>query len=207
METKTPHILEQVRKLYGRYGIKSVTMDDVAQHLCISKKTLYKHFKDKEDLVRSIVFLENDIQSKIHSEILSRNLNAVEELLEVYNLIHKRFRDYNPSMEYDIRKYYPDLFTSIRDIRRKNMFESFLTNLNKGKKEGLYRKELNTNIIAKLHVFRVENLTENDLFSIEELISFQVFHELFVYHLHGILSAKGLIFFNKNFTKYKASLT
>ena len=206
METRTRHILEQVRKLYGRYGIKSVTMDDVAKHLCISKKTLYKHFKDKEDLVRSILFLEHDIQSKIHREIFSRNLNAVEELLAVYNLIHYRFREYNPSMEYDIRKYYPDLYTSIREVRRKNMFESFLNNMNKGKKEGLYRKELNAKIIAKLHVFRVENLYENDLFSIEELISFQVFHELFVYHLHGILSDKGLVFFKKNFKKFKESL-
>ena len=206
METRTPDILEPVRKLYGRYGIKSVTMDDVAQHLCISKKTLYKHFKDKEDLVRSILFLEHDIQRKIHHEILSRNLNAVEELLEVYNLIHKRLCDYNPSMEYDIRKYYPDLYLSIRNVRRKNMLESFLANLNKGKKEGLYRKELNTNIIAKLHLFRVENLHENDLFSIEELVTLDVFHELFVYHLHGILSAKGLDFFKKNFTKFKASL-
>jgi len=182
-------------------------MDDVAQHLCISKKTLYEHFKDKEDLVRSILFLEHETHHKIHDEILARNLNAVEELLEVYNLIHKRFREYNPSMEYDIRKYYPDLYVSIREVRRKNMFESFLNNMNKGKREGLYRKELNAKIIAKLHVFRVENLYENDLFSIEELISFNVFHELFVYHLHGILSTKGLIFFKKNFKKYKASLT
>ena len=206
METRTLHILEQVSKLYGRYGIKSVTMDDVARHLCISKKTLYEHFKDKEDLVRSILFLEHGIQNKMHNEILARDLNAVEELLEVYNLIHTRFRDYNPSMEYDVRKYYPDLHINIREVRRKNMFESFLNNMNKGKKEGLYRKELNTRIIAKLHVFRVENLYENDLFSIEELISFHVFHELFVYHLHGILSAKGLTFFKKNFKKFKASL-
>jgi TetR/AcrR family transcriptional regulator, cholesterol catabolism regulator len=207
MEGRTLHILEQVRELYGRYGIKSVTMDDVAQHLCISKKTLYEHFKDKEDLVRSIIYLEHEIYNKIHDEILSRNLNSIEELLEVYKLIHTRFREYNASMEYDLRKYYPDLFLNIRDFRRKNMFESFLNNMNKGKKEGVYRKELNTKIIAKLHVFMVENLYDNDLFSIEELISSQVFHELFVYHLYGILSGKGLIFFTRNFRKFKASLT
>jgi TetR/AcrR family transcriptional regulator, cholesterol catabolism regulator len=206
MEERTQHILEQVRKLYIRYGIKSVTMDDVAQHLCISKKTLYEHFKDKEDLVRSILVLEHDIHHRIHREIFSRNLNAIEELLEVYKLIHMRFREYNPSMEYDIRKYYPDLYTSIREIRRKHMLDSFLANMNKGKKEGLYRKELDVNIIAKLHVFRFENLYENDLFPIEELISFNVFHELFVYHMHGILSTKGIGFFTKNFSRITASL-
>jgi TetR/AcrR family transcriptional regulator, cholesterol catabolism regulator len=206
MAVREQFILEQVRRLYRRYGIKSVTMDDVAHHLNISKKTLYEHFNDKEDLVRSILILENDIHTKVLAEIVSQELNAVEELLEVYRQIHKRFRDYNPSMEYDIRKYYPDLYTNIREIRRKNMLDSFLNNMNKGKKEGLFRQDLNTKIIARLHVLRIENLYDNDLFSIEELTSFNVFHELFVYHMHGILSDKGLRLFRKNFKKFKTSL-
>lgn len=207
MDIRTKQILEQVRKLYRRYGIKSVTMDYVARQLCISKKTLYEHFRDKEDLVRSILFLEHEIHAGIHDEIAAQNQNAVEEILAVYKLIHKRFLDYNPSMEYDIRKYYPDLYKDIKEIRRKYMYESFLRNMNKGKKEGLYRRELNANIIARLHVFRIENLYDNDLFSIEEITSFQVFQELFVYHLHGILSTSGLAFFRKNYNKMKETLT
>jgi TetR/AcrR family transcriptional regulator, cholesterol catabolism regulator len=207
MEERTQYILEQVRKLYKRYGIRSVTMDDVSQHLGISKKTLYEHFRDKEELVRSILFLEHEIQEKVHKEIRSQELNALEELLVVYNHIRTRFRDYNPSMEYDIRKYYPELYGSIKEIRRKSMIESIHKNISKGKKEGLYRRELNTGIIAKVHVSRFENLFENGLFSMEELMSFEVFHELFIYHLHGILSPKGLVFFRRNFRKFKGLLT
>jgi TetR/AcrR family transcriptional regulator, cholesterol catabolism regulator len=206
MASRTQHILEQARKLYVRYGIKSVTMDDVAQHLCISKKTLYEHFKDKEDLVRSILVHDSSIHHKIHHEIFSKNLNAVEELLEVYRMIHKRFRDYNPSMEYDIRKYYPDLYLSIREIRRNNMLKYFTENMEKGKQEGLYRKTLDVMIIAKLQVFRFENLFDNDLLSLQEVINLKVFHELFIYHMHGILSDKGLAFFKRNFKKLTASL-
>ena len=182
-------------------------MDDVARHLCISKKTLYEYFQDKEELVRSVVFLEHEAGLKLYSEIQKQEYNAVEELLEVYRLLHKKFQEYHPSMEYDIRKYYPDLFIEIKEVRRKYMIESFLRNLNKGKKEGLYRKEMNSRIIAKLHLLRIENMSETDLFSDEKLSSQQIFHEMFIYHLHGILSPAGLTFFDSKIRKQKDSIT
>jgi AcrR family transcriptional regulator len=207
MDEKTRHILEQVRKLYHRYGIKSVTMDDVAKHLCISKKTLYEHFTDKEDLVSNIVLMDYSNRNRFFQEIKNKNLNAIEELFEVYRMINTMFRDYNSSMEYDIHKYYPDLYTRVKEIRRKNMYQTMYTNMNKGKKEGLYRKELHSKIIARMHVFKVENMFDNDIFSMEELSSAKVFNEVFVYHMQGIMSAKGRSFFEKNFARLKADLS
>jgi TetR/AcrR family transcriptional regulator, cholesterol catabolism regulator len=201
MEEKVQHIITHVSKLYQRYGIKSVTMDDVARHLCISKKTLYEYFNDKEDLVNQVLLQAYEKSGVFFSEIEKKNLNALEELLEVYKLIHTMFVDYNPSMEYDVRKYYPDLHSRFREMRRKRMYESAYRNLNNGKKEGLYRKDINSRVIAKLHVFRVENMFENDLFSIEEITSMKVFHQMFFYHVYGILSEKGHEFFEKNFRK------
>ena len=110
-------------------------------------------------------------------------------------------------MEYDLRKYYPDLFVKIKEIRRKRMYESSYSNMIKGKREGLFRKELNARIISKLHVFRTENLLDSDLFSVEEVTSFKMFHEIFVYHLQGILSHEGRTFFETNFDKFKATLS
>jgi AcrR family transcriptional regulator len=207
MDEKTRHILEQVRKLYHRYGIKSVTMDDVAKHLCISKKTLYEHFTDKEDLVSNIVLMDYSNRNRFFQEIKNKNLNAIEELFEVYRMINTMFRDYNSSMEYDIHKYYPDLYTRVKEIRRKNMYQTMYTNMNKGKKEGLYRKELHSKIIARMHVFKVENMFDNDIFSMEELSSAKVFNEVFVYHMQGIMSAKGRSFFERNFARLKADLS
>jgi TetR/AcrR family transcriptional regulator, cholesterol catabolism regulator len=206
MEEKVRHIIEQVRKLYQRYGIKSVTMDDVARHLNISKKTLYEFFTDKEDLVKQVMFLNHESQEKYFSEIEKRELNAVEEVMHVYKLIHGIYSNYNPSMEYDIRKYYPALYVKIREMRRKRMLESAYRNLNKGKKEGLYRKDLNSRIIAKLHVIRIENMFDSDLITLEEITSFKVYHELFVYHIYGILSAEGRKFFEENFRKFRSGL-
>ncbi|MCX6304869.1 MAG: TetR/AcrR family transcriptional regulator [Bacteroidetes bacterium] len=206
MNPKAIFILEQVGRLYRRYGIKSVTMDDVASHLGVSKKTIYEFFSDKEDLVRQVLLYEHDHRCGFLSAIENKKFNAIEELFEVYKMINAMLREFNPSMEYDIRKYYPNLFLKIREIRRKRMFDSVYNNLNQGKKEGLYRKELNSKIIAKVHVFRNENLLDNDMFTQEELTSLKMFHEIFVYHLHGILSHEGRTFFENNFDKFKATL-
>ena len=206
MNPKAVAILAKVRRLYQRYGIKSVTMDDIAAQLNISKKTIYEYFTDKEDLVQHVLMFELENRSNELNAIEKQNYNAIEELFEVYKMINAMFREYNPAMEYDVRKYYPDLFMNIKVIRRKRMYESSYNNMNKGKGEGLYRKELNSKIIAKLHVFRTENLFDNDMFTQEELTSFKMFHEVFIYHLHGILSHEGRTFFENNFDKFKATL-
>ena len=207
MNEKASAILIQVRQLYQRYGIKSVTMDDIAIHLNISKKTIYEHFADKEDLVKHVLMFEHENQCSRLVAIEQQEYNAIEELFEVYKMINTTLKEYNPSMEYDVRKYYPALFSRIKETRRKRMYEASFSNMNKGKKEGLYRKELNSKIIAKLHVFRTENLLDNDMFTMEELTSFKMFHEVFVYHLQGILSPEGRTFFENNFDKFKATLT
>jgi AcrR family transcriptional regulator len=205
MEEKVLQILEKVRKLYYRYGIKSVTMDDVSSHLGISKKTLYEYFKDKEDLVRKVLLLKQDRVKAMFREIAGKNLNAVEELFEVYRILNELFKEYNPSMEYDIRKYYPDICSWDRDEHRKRMYETAYSNMIKGKREGFYRKDLDASVIARLQVSRVESMVNNDLFSMEELTSFKVFQEIFVYNLQGILSHKGREFFETNFEKIKSA--
>jgi hypothetical protein len=108
-------------------------------------------------------------------------------------------------MEYDIHKYYPALFLKLQEIRRKSIFDFAYKNLNKGKKEKLYRKDINTRIIARLQVFQVENLFESDLFSIQEITTIKVFREFFIYNLLGILSTEGRNFFNVHIQNLKAS--
>ncbi len=160
----------------------------------------------KKDLVRNIVLLDYNNRNKFFREIKNRELNAIEELFEVYRMINTMLRDYNASMEYDIHKYYPELYSKVKEIRRKKIYDTMYNNMNKGKKEGLYRKELNSKIIARLLVFKVENMYDNNIFTMEELVSVKVFNEVFVYHLQGILNTKGRTFFEKNFNRSKADL-
>jgi len=203
MKDKAQNILDHVSRLYHRYGIKSITMDDVSRNLGISKKTLYEYFSDKKDLVGQVLESEYTQRCLVFNALENRNLNAIEELFEIYALIKNLIRDYNPSMEYDVRKYYPELYSHLREVRRKVLFENSLRNILKGKKEGLYRKNLNAELISKLHLFRIETLYDSDLFTSEDLGSFETFHELFIYHLQGILSDKGREFFEKNFSRFR----
>ncbi|NQV03319.1 MAG: TetR/AcrR family transcriptional regulator [Bacteroidia bacterium] len=200
------NILNEVFPLYQRYGIKSVTMDDVAKHLGISKKTLYEFFIDKEDLVKQVLMHDYDIKLQSFLEIEKMNLNAIEELFEVYKMITEIFKDYNPSVEYDVKKYYPSLFIQLREVKRSRMLELSMKNMKKGQRDRFFRSELNVSLIARLHVFRVENLLGSDLFTMEELTSFRIFHDLFVYHLFGILSQHGREYMEENFTRFTTSL-
>jgi AcrR family transcriptional regulator len=192
MNKELQNILEKVGELYNKFGIKSVTMDDVARELGISKKTLYQYVENKNELVAKVLdhlLHEKDCSFK---EISKKDQNAIEELLEVGVHIMKSFRDYNPSTEYDLKKYYPDLFTKLHQVRRDRMHESILKNIQKGKKEGLFRTNMNDEIIAKIQTSRFIHMSTDDLFSPEEMLKPQNVLELFIYHIRGVANEKGL---------------
>lgn len=197
MSERELKIIGEAANLYKKYGIKSVTMDDVASHLGISKKTLYQYVKDKNQLVEKVVLEKIRYKEKEFMAILVKNLNAIDELLAINKYINTVFRDYQPSMEFDLQKYYPESYKILQSVRRKRMYETIHQNLIKGIKEGLYRKDLDIEIITKLHVFRCENIIENDLFTQDEITSSRFFNEIFKYHIHGIANEKGLKYFEK----------
>ena len=192
MNEELNNILEKVRCLYLKYGIKSVTMDDVSRELAISKKTLYQYVKDKTELVEKVIELEIEYHGKYFQDLFSRGLSAIDELFEVQKHVSEMIKNHNPSQDYDLKKYYPDLFQRINKIRRERMYNYILENLRKGKREGLYRNELNEEIIAKVQLLRIEKTFDTEIFTAEEMASAKIFYEVFIYHLRGIASEKGL---------------
>lgn len=192
MNEELKNILEKVRDLYVRYGIKSVTMDDVAHQLGISKKTLYQHVVDKNDLVLKVFELEIDDNCTQFECSFSEDSNAIEQLFDVHRWVMKRMKEHSPVSDYDLKKYYPDLYRRIEKIRRERMFEFVINNLRKGKKEGIYRSDLDEEIITKIHVSRIQNTFDSELLTNEEKTSFKVFYEFFIYHVRGIASEKGI---------------
>lgn len=201
MDTELKNILGKVNCLYRKYGIKSVTMDDVARELGMSKKTLYQYVKDKNELVEKTIELELNQNLCVINESLEEQLNAIEELFEVNRCIHQMIKQYNPSMDYDLKKYYPDLYKKAHEVKRKNMYTSVLANITKGKKDGLFREELNEEIIAKLYVSRIEGSMNSEVFTQEEILSSKVHKEIFIYHIRGMANEKGIDYLNKNIHK------
>ena len=197
MNNELKNILLKVRELYVKYGIKSITMDDVARELSISKKTLYQYVTDKDDLVGK--FIENEIELRFEQiyKCFKIGFNAIEELFEISFFMNRMMRDQNPTTEYDLRKYYPHHFQKTVKARREGMYKYILQNLKKGKEEGLYRDDMDVEIIAKLYLSRSENNHFSELFTNEEFTSVRLFIEILTYHIRGIATEKGIIVLEK----------
>jgi len=198
MEEKLKLLLTRVFKLYNKFGIKSVTMDDVSRELGISKKTLYQYVKDKAELVEKVVTLNTLQHRETIYNIVKENYNAIEELLAVNKYMNEMMKEQNPTLDYDLRKYYPELHSRLLRDSRQRMYDSIKQNLEKGQKEGLYRMDMDINIICRLHMTRLEYKYTSDSFTITELGSEKIMDEIFKYHLHGIASEKGLKVLNES---------
>jgi AcrR family transcriptional regulator len=203
MNEEFESIIARVTELYYQYGIKSVTMDDVARELGMSKKTLYKYVSNKDELVEYCV--DNLVQKRdcAFKEIEREAMNAIEELFLVNEHVVNMLKNYNPSTEYDLKKYYPHLYEKLRKFRRENMYEAVKNNIVMGKQEGLYRKNLDEDIISRVHVSRIENSFANEMFGIEELTSWKFIREMFIYHVHGIANEKGINFFYEKLKEFE----
>jgi len=110
--------------------------------------------------------------------------------------------DYNPGIEFDLKKYHTSVFHKIKERSHKNMFDSVLDNIIQGKKEGLYRKNINEALIAKMYVLRVEMIMESDIISRDDMRDPENFNQILEYHIRGIASEKGI----KEYEEYKKYL-
>jgi hypothetical protein len=191
MDEKAKNIVEKVSDLYLQFGIKGVTMDDVAHHITISKKTLYQYFKDKKELVWAVLE-HNDCEKKIDLSIFEQSSsNAIDDLFSFYNVQVEMIKSNKPAFVYDLKKYYPEIFLHFQKIKHKRVLESITNNLLKGKKEGLYRSDINEDILSRLSLMRIEGIMNTDFFSAEEIVSTDFFSEIFKYNVFGIVSDKG----------------
>jgi AcrR family transcriptional regulator len=142
-------ILNKARELMFQTGVKHVTMDDLATQLGISKKTIYQYFKDKDDLVSSVVEFELANHALICNQSMQKADNAVHEIFLLMNVIQEMFNRMNPLALFEIEKYYPLAFEKIKNHKDDFIFSMISANLEKGIEEGLYRKDVDVTILSK----------------------------------------------------------
>lgn len=195
MEQKEQQLLEQVDKLFMRFGVKSLTMDDIARELGISKKTLYLYCSDKEDLLIKSFAHHFKCEEEFQNTILSKKLNAIDEIFEVSKHVSEMLKTIHPSIHYDLRKYYPEAWKIFSEYRKNFMLKCVSDNMEKGKREGLYRANLNIPIVARIHISRIDIVFDGELFPANEFNFREVFFELIRYHIRGIASPKGIEYF------------
>lgn len=190
MEDKKAHITEKVAQMFLDYGIRGVTMDDVSHRLGISKKTLYQYFQDKNQLVEAVLIHIANNRFKDFAEIENQG-NAIEQLLCYMKIQLKMIKSYKPAFAYDLHKYYPDLFEKFQNLKLEKMIETVKRNTKTGVEQGLYRSDLDIDIIARLTVLRAETIINSEFFTQEEFHSTNLFKEIIKYHIYGVVSDKG----------------
>ncbi len=125
--------------------------------------------------------------------------NAIEDLFVVHSMINQIIRETNPSKEYDLRKYYPEINKRIHDLKKEKTMKSMLYNIRKGKKEGLFREDLDEEIISKMYLLRMSQIPLDESENVEEYTSSNFLYEMFIYLIFKIIANKNLsnIFFIK----------
>lgn len=198
MEIKE-RILEGTRELFFMYGIRSVTMDDIAKHLSISKKTIYESFSDKDEIVNKLIIQSIEVNLKELKKIENKSKDAVQEMIFIMNHISEMFSKINPNLIYDLQKYHSSAWKAFQSFKQDSMMRLFSDNLKKGINQGYYRKNINVPILSQLRVEEVTLAMNPLVFSPERYSLKEVQVSLLDHFLHGITTLNG----HKLLNKYK----
>ena len=197
MEEKKQSIISRTLDLFNIRGIKSVTMGEVCAFQRISKKTLYKFFRDKDDLIHSCMSYELQRNDEEVQRIVSKGLNAIDESFEISRYMIDQISDYNIVVFNELQNYYPNIYRLFEDHQNDTVRVSIIENIEKGIKEGLYRPDLNIEIVVGLHLTLMYNLFTANLLNTKHYSFTEIYQELFNYHIHGISSPKGIEYLQK----------
>jgi AcrR family transcriptional regulator len=191
MEDKKRIYLGKISRLYKDHGIKTLTMEAVAKHVGLSKKSLYNYFHSKEQMVDALFQYHFAKNREAFSTLARENRNAIEKLVKVTELLYLFFQEFSQPMLRDLRNLYPYL-----SHRNKNAFQEHLTkeianNINKGIQEGLYVNSFNVSLITHYFVFSLKHLLTNDFLTEKETTPSILYKQLIIYHIRGMASEKG----------------
>lgn len=205
MEDREQHILAEAGKVFMRLGIRSVNMDDIAQHLRISKKTLYQYVKDKNELVlRTVKQIGDHHRTCIHG-ICEQGHNAIDESFEISRFVASQVGQIHPSVHFDLQKYHPEAWELLQSTEREDIYRCIADNLRKGIEEGLYREDLDIDVIARIYISRFDVTFDGQLFPADKYSFEDVIWELFRYHIRGIASDKGRKYLMKKVQKERTT--
>lgn len=190
-------IRKQAQQLFLQYGVRSVSMDDIASSMGSSKKTIYQHFSDKDTLVEAVVdsiLQENYAECETNKKMAS---NAIDEAFIAINHTTELFNRMNPLVVYDLKKYHPKAYKKFLDYKNEFLFQILKSNISWGIKDGLFRNDLNVEVISR---FRVEGilLTFMPDFQSKTNVGIAELHkELFYFFLYGLSTPKGYALITK----------
>ena len=190
-------ILLKARDLITRHGVKHVTMDDLASQLGISKKTIYQFYKDKDALVMAVINFELEEQALKCQKTQDIAENAVHEMFMILEDIQQMFKNMNPMTMTELQKYYPEAFLRIQKHKDDFMHQIIKTNLIKGIEQGVYRSEIDPEILS---IYRLETSFvpfNAQLYPFSKFDIGKVTLQIIENFIYGVMSIKGLEYMEK----------
>lgn len=190
-------IITEISDLLMRYGVRSVTMDEIARHLSISKKTIYQYFKDKDEIVQLATDAHLEKEKGDFDEITSTSENAIEELFRTSQCLRNNIRDINPALLFDIKKLYPAAWAKWVQFKEQYIFNQIVDNLRRGMEEGYFRSDIQPEVLAILRVNEVEMSFNENVYPHEDFDFRVVQMQLMDHYIWGIVTEKGANLYKK----------
>lgn len=192
-------IVVKAHELFMRYGIRSVSMDEVANQLGMSKKTIYQFYADKDALVEDVIDIEinsNQLECTRHQQ---KSENSIHEIFMAVDMLLELLTKMNPSVIFDLDRYHPKAFKKYNDYKNKFLYAIIKENLDAGKRDGLYREEIQTDIMTRFRLASIFLVFNPELFPLGKNSLPAVITEITDNFLYGLVTPKGL----KLIQKYK----
>lgn len=190
-------ILNGAEELFFRYGIKSITMDDISRHLAVSKKTIYQYFKDKDYLVDRLTQQTLKVNECEFDRIQNQQNDPIAEIMEMMKHVKMMFSRMNPNLFYDMMRYHPSSWQRFKVFKEQKMLSMVEANLQRGMQMGLYREDLNYKVIARLRMEQITLAMNPDAFPPDKFSHVDVQMQILTHFLYGVCTLKGHKLINK----------
>jgi AcrR family transcriptional regulator len=191
-------------KLYGQYGIKSLTMDDVAHELGMSKKTLYQYVNDKDDLVNQVVKMHLHDEELKCKQVFECANNPIGEIIEVMKMQYKNHGKINSSALFDLKKYHPESFNEFLSFKERIIKPFLIKNIKRGIIIEIYHDDLDVECTAQIYMHLLDFSSKPDLVGFGSIA--KMMSELMKYHLYSITSTKGRKILSKELEKFNIEI-
>jgi AcrR family transcriptional regulator len=201
MEEKESHdkILNGATELFRKYGVRSITMDDIAHHLGISKKTIYQYFADKDDIVTLGTRMHLTNERKMFERVSKEAKDAIEQMFSLTRCMNSNLKDSNASLIFDLQKYHARSWNLILEFKHGFLRELITDNLKAGIAQGYFRDDINVEVLSKIRLETVSLAHDDHIFPRDQYDLGELQMSLLDHFIHGIMTVKG----KKIYKKYK----
>lgn len=185
-------VIEQSLKLFMKYGVKSITMNDIAKECGISKRTLYENFSNKDELLSLCLKTMNAFTRKERRSMEENSSDVLDYFMKSVKLLGERASQINPNFYRELNKFYPEIAKEQKDYSENTVFPEMIHLIQRGIAEGVFRYDINTNLIAQLLFGQFEHVTNSDFSEKVNVPMSEILQTIIIQFVRSIATEKGL---------------